>query len=96
MTTTTREQIEYAVKSRACTQVNFDKYSQQDYPLMIDDIMAIIDAACTEAELYGRLHETIEHFQWGALTVEQYSNRHDELTERISKLQSRKDEVTHE
>lgn len=36
------------------------------------------------AELYGRLHETIELFQHGAISSHRYSMRHAELTDQIS------------
>jgi hypothetical protein len=31
--------LEYIVKSHACTQVGFDKYSLEDYPKMIEAIL---------------------------------------------------------
>jgi len=41
---------------------------------------ALIKIERLEAELYGRLHETIELFQKGILSADQYSKRHAELT----------------
>lgn len=40
-------------------------------------------AEVRKAELYGRLHETIEQFQAGRISANQYSERHAELTEKL-------------
>ena len=40
-----------------------------------------------QSELYGRLHETVEHFQKGQISAEFYSQRHTEIVEKITQLQ---------
>lgn len=48
------------------------------------EINVLISKARIKAELYGRLHETIEAFQAGAIDADTYSKRHSTLTEQIS------------
>lgn len=49
-------------------------------------ILSKLESIEQEAELYGRLHETIEMFQSGTIASYKYSQRHAELTEQISQL----------
>lgn len=53
---------------------------------MVLRIAAYGKAREKKAELYGRLHQTIELFQSGRLSTKEYSKLHDEITDRISKM----------
>lgn len=46
----TDDSLEYIIKSSACTQVAFDKYSLRDYPIMIERLEALIQAERIKAQ----------------------------------------------
>lgn len=48
-----------------------------------------INELIISAELYGRLHETIEAFQAGAITADAYSKRHATITDQLANLNNK-------
>ena len=51
------------------------------------ELTNLIQTLEQKAELYGRLHETIEAFQAGAIDADAYSKRHATLTDEIAQLE---------
>lgn len=49
-------------------------------------IKALIQSERIKGELYGRLHSLIEDFQAGRISAEYYSDKYEELTNRIVSL----------
>jgi len=52
-----------------------------------ENLLELIQTLEQKAELYGRLHETIEAFQAGAIDADAYSKRHATLTDEIAQLE---------
>ena len=78
------EKIVKGIYISVATDNDYDTQPLEDW--LEQAILSKLESIEQEAELYGRLHETIEMFQSGTIASYKYSQRHAELTEQISQL----------